>query len=36
MDDEIKTWLFDIKMAIIEIESFFEEGSQHAASKCHT
>ena len=26
MDDEIKTWLFDIKMAIIEIESFFEEG----------
>ena len=28
MDDEIKTWLFDIKMAIIEIENFFEEGKK--------
>ena len=28
MDNEIKTWLFDIKMAILEIESFFEEGKR--------
>ena len=26
MDNEIKTWLFDIHSAIIEIDSFFEEG----------
>jgi len=26
MDNEIKTWLFDINSAIIEIDSFFEEG----------
>ncbi len=27
MDNEIKSWLFDIHSAIIEIESFFEEGN---------
>ncbi len=26
MDEEIKTWLFDIYSAITEIDSFFEEG----------
>jgi len=26
MDNEIKTWLFDINTAIIEIDSFLEEG----------
>jgi uncharacterized protein with HEPN domain len=28
MDDKIKTWLFDILSATIEIESFFEEGQR--------
>ncbi len=28
MDNEIKAWLFDIKLAIDEIESFFEEGNK--------
>ena len=28
MDDEIKTWLFDINIAIREIESFFDEGEK--------
>jgi len=25
MDIEVKTWLFDIQTAILEIESFFED-----------
>jgi len=29
MDNEIKTWLFDIKSAIIEIDGFFEEGKKN-------
>lgn len=28
MDNEIKTWLFDILQAILDIESFFEEDSK--------
>ena len=28
MDNEIKTWLFDINSAIIEIDSFFEKGQR--------
>ena len=28
MDNEIKAWLFDIHTAIIEIESFFDEGQK--------
>jgi len=28
MDNEIKSWLFDIHTAIIEIDSFFEEGQK--------
>lgn len=28
MDNEIKTWLFDILQAIKDIESFFDEGSK--------
>ena len=28
MDNEIKTWLFDIKSAIIEIDGFFEGGKK--------
>ncbi len=28
MDKEIKTWLFDINSAIIEIDGFFEEGKK--------
>jgi len=28
MDDAIKSWLFDIHSAIVEIESFFEEGKK--------
>lgn len=28
MDNEIKTWLFDIHSAIIEIDGFFEEGQK--------
>jgi uncharacterized protein with HEPN domain len=28
MDNEIKTWLFDINSAIMEIDSFFEEGQK--------
>jgi len=29
MDNEIKTWLFDILQAIEEIESFFNDESRH-------
>lgn len=29
MDNEIKTWLFDMKSAIIEIDGFFEEGKKN-------
>jgi len=28
MDNEIKSWLYDIHSAIIEIDSFFEEGQR--------
>ncbi|MBE9510347.1 MAG: DUF86 domain-containing protein [Bacteroidetes bacterium] len=28
MDNEIKTWLFDINSAITEIDGFFEEGNK--------
>jgi len=28
MDNEIKTWLFDINSAITEIDGFFEEGKK--------
>ncbi len=28
MDDEIKTWLFDIYSATIEIDSFFDVGEK--------
>lgn len=28
MDNEIKTWLFDINSAIIEIDGFFKEGKK--------
>jgi len=28
MDNEIKSWLFDIQSAISEIESFFDEGQK--------
>ncbi len=28
MDDEIKSWLYDIHNAIIEIDSFFEKGKK--------
>ena len=28
MDNEIKSWLFDIHSAIIEIDSFFDEGKR--------
>ena len=28
MDNEIKSWLFDIQSAIIEIDGFFEEGQK--------
>ena len=28
MDNEIKTWLFDIKYAITEIDGFFDEGKK--------
>ena len=32
MDDDIKTWLFDIHSAIEEIESFFDEGQKTFAN----
>ena len=28
MDDYVKTWLFDIKSSIEEIDSFFSDGKQ--------
>ena len=28
MDNEIKSWLYDINSAIIEIDSFFDEGER--------
>ena len=28
MDNEIKTWLFDISSAISEIDGFFEDGKK--------
>ncbi|MGB0879022.1 MAG: DUF86 domain-containing protein [Polaribacter sp.] len=35
MDEEIKVWLYDIYTAIIEIESFFEEGQKIYDNYCN-
>ena len=35
MDDEIKVWLFDIHTAIVEIESFFENGQKEYQNYCN-
>ncbi len=35
MDNEIKTWLFDILQAIKEIEGFFESGDEKFEDYCN-